>query len=418
MLSNRIIELAAIISTNTEKVNGYLEAQGIPTPSFNVDAPPNLGIPKEAIEVDNARRKALAASIELQDLLQGPSACLRPVMNGTSLDAIYVYDIASKVPLYSNISFSNLAKQCELPELDLRRILRFAMCWHRVFCEPERGYVAHTAASRQLRDDPKAMDMAGLMFDECWQSMARTVDAMRTFSSSEPNESGHALAHNTKDSMFDWLGKNPEKARRFTSAISTLVPAGREAAFLPRAFDWASLGASTVVDVGGSSGGVSILLAQEFKDLNFVVQDLPEAINGAEEKVPAELRPRIKFMEHDFFTEQPIVAETFLLRAVLHNWPDHYCVKILQKLIPALRHGARIIVNDGVVPELGTLDLLGEKNIRAYDMLMMTLFNARERELEDWITLFTQADKRFKFVGVKKMEVGTMSVITVVWEDK
>jgi SAM-dependent methyltransferase len=164
--------------------------------------------------------------------------------------------------------------------------------------------------------------------------------------------------------MFDWLGKHPEKARRFTSAISTLVPSGREAAFLPKAFDWASLGTGTVVDVGGSSGGVSILLAQEFENLQFVVQDLPEAIAEAAEKVPVKLRPRIKFMEHDFFTEQPVVAEAYLLRAIFHNWPDHYCVKILQKLIPALKHGAMIIVNDGVVPEPGTLDLLAEKNIR------------------------------------------------------
>lgn len=60
---------------------------------------------------------------------------------------------------------------------------------------------------------------------------------------------GHALAHNTSHNMFDWLNNNPDKARRFTSAISTLAPSGREAAFLPKAFDWASLGGSTVVDV-------------------------------------------------------------------------------------------------------------------------------------------------------------------------
>ena len=174
MASSRITELAAIISTNTAKVEAYLKSQGIPSPSFGINAPQNnLGIPKEATEIDDARRAALAASIELQDLLQGPTACLRPVYNGTSLNAIYSYDIASKVPLESKTSYSELAKQCDLPELDLRRILRYAMSWHRVFCEPERGYVAHIAASRQLKEDPKAMDMLGLMFEEGWQGMAR-----------------------------------------------------------------------------------------------------------------------------------------------------------------------------------------------------------------------------------------------------
>jgi hypothetical protein len=48
---------------------------------------------------------------------------------------------------------------------------------------------------------------------------------------------------------------------------------------------------------------------------------------------------------------------------------------------------------------------------------MMTLFNARERELEDWKDLFRQADKRFKFISARLPEVGTMSVITAIWDD-
>lgn len=42
-----------------------------------------------------------------------------------------------------------------------------------VFCEPEKGFVAHKAASGMLRDEAWARDMLGWMFDECWQSMAR-----------------------------------------------------------------------------------------------------------------------------------------------------------------------------------------------------------------------------------------------------
>jgi hypothetical protein len=143
-----------------------------------------------------------------------------------------------------------------------------------------------------------------------------------------------------------------------------LVPEGRAASFLSGAFDWASLGKATVVDVGGGSGGVSVMLARDFKDLNFIVQDLPGAIKGVEEKVPEEVKDRIKFMEHDFFKPQPIAAPAYLLRAVFHNWPDHYCHKILRSLIPALRHGARIVVNDSFMSEPGTLDTLSERNVR------------------------------------------------------
>lgn len=164
--------------------------------------------------------------------------------------------------------------------------------------------------------------------------------------------------------MFDWLKDHPEKTRRFTSAISSLIPAGRDAEFLINAFDWGSLGSGTVVDVGGSAGGVSILLARVFNYLNFVVQDLPEEIDKAEEGVPEELKPRIKFMAHDFFVDQYEVGSVYLLRAIFHNWPDHYCIKILRKLIPALKNGVRIVINDSLLPTPGTLDLLAERNIR------------------------------------------------------
>ena len=164
--------------------------------------------------------------------------------------------------------------------------------------------------------------------------------------------------------MFDWLKRHPDNAKRFNSAISTFVPSGRSASFLIESFDWSSLGAGTVVDIGGASGGVSVLLAENFPALNFVVQDLPEAIEGAAAKLPPDVAHRIKFMAHDFFTEQPVEAKTYFLRTILHNWPDQFCVRILRNLIPALKRGANIVISDSVLAKPGTLTLLAERNIR------------------------------------------------------
>lgn len=176
--STRIAELTAVVLTNTAKIDDYLESHGLPSPSFAVEHPADLGIPPEAIDIDNARNAALEASIELQDPPQGPTSLLRPVvcyfsakhsaspkcspiikknyfivkrglhLNGTSLHAIYKYEIAFNVPVHGSVSFALLAARCNISKPDLQRILRFAMVWHRVFCEPESGFVAHTAASR------------------------------------------------------------------------------------------------------------------------------------------------------------------------------------------------------------------------------------------------------------------------------
>ena len=58
-------------------------------------------------------------------------------------------------------------------EPNLRRILRYAILYHRVFRESRAGYVTHSAASRLLVKDPAMFDALGLMYDESWQAFAR-----------------------------------------------------------------------------------------------------------------------------------------------------------------------------------------------------------------------------------------------------
>jgi hypothetical protein len=89
------------------------------------------------------------------------------------MHAIYKFEIAQKVPLVGDISFTDLAAKCGLYEPDLRRIIRFAIIYHRAFLEPRKGYVAHSAASRQLMEDADVRDGIGLMFDDFYPSFAR-----------------------------------------------------------------------------------------------------------------------------------------------------------------------------------------------------------------------------------------------------
>ena len=86
----------------------------------------------------------------------------------TSLQAIYSYDVASKVPLDGDISFVELGKLCDVYTPDLKRILRFAMCYYHAFREPRKGYVCHTASSRAIVESQSVKDELGIMFEECW----------------------------------------------------------------------------------------------------------------------------------------------------------------------------------------------------------------------------------------------------------
>ena len=130
-------------------------------------------------------------------------------------------------------------------------------------------------------------------------------------------------------------------------------------------FAWGELGDATVVDVGGSYGSLSIAIAKRFPGLRCIVQDQPEVVASAREKVPAYLKDRVKFMEHDFFTEQPVKgAQVYLLRWILHDWSDTYAARILKALVPALRVGSKLVICEVILPEPGTLSNYEEKGLR------------------------------------------------------
>ena len=174
------------------------------------------------------------------------------------------------------------------------------------------------------------------------------------------------MAHNTDLPFFQYLGANPEKSKRFAAAMQAFAD-GPDISpnFLVDNFSWSSLGRGQIVDLGGSNGNVSLAIAEKHHDLSFIVQDRAEVISTAKEaKLPSHLADRVQFMEHDFFIEQPIVADVYLFRYIFHNWPDSYAIKILRQLIPVLKPGARILIHDHLLPEPNTASLTTEREVR------------------------------------------------------
>lgn len=126
-------------------------------------------------------------------------------------------------------------------------------------------------------------------------------------------------------------------------------------------WSWDSIGAGTVVDLGGSHGDAAFALARKYPKMNIIVQELPKVIANAKEEEGL----NVKFQIHDFFEEQPVKnADVYFYRWILHNWPEKYCIKALQALIPALKPGARVLVMDFVMPPPNVLPNSIERKLR------------------------------------------------------
>ncbi|KAF9447111.1 hypothetical protein P691DRAFT_776367 [Macrolepiota fuliginosa MF-IS2] len=231
-------------------------------------------------------------------------------------------------------------------------------------------------------------------------------------------------------SARDNSNSNRFRLERFGKAMSGTCSWEAPGAIL-NSFDWHSLAQnSVIVDVGGGIGSTSMLLASAFSsldkdglDLRFIIQDRPIVVEMGEKAWKAKCPEFLEngtalFQAHDFFTPQPVKqAAVFLLRVVLHDWPDDFARRILIQLREAAMPDTKLLLGDFVLPlacpdetdkdELlegiqgaesmlaspPLLANLGKASANAYwmDLTMQVMFNAQERTLRETVALAASA---------------------------
>ncbi|KAL8832107.1 MAG: hypothetical protein Q9191_000464 [Dirinaria sp. TL-2023a] len=353
------------------------------------------------------------------------------------LQAICKFGIASIVPISEEISFESISRSCGLSLSDTKRLLRHAMTYY-IFKEPVEGFVVHTPASRTLAENPLLLRWIGSACEEMWPAATKTVEAMiRWPKSQRPDQTGFNIVNGTKDSFFVELEKNPNRARSFGDGMKAFLSrSGLQTSYIVEGYDWATLQnkddtVSTVVDIGGSHGQVSLEIARRYPFIHCVVQDLPEVLEHSR-KVPADLQKQVTFMEHDFFKEQPIKgAAAYFLRWILHDWPDDYAIMILKALLPALAPGSRIILNEVCMPAVGTVSMYQERYIRLFknsicpwfdcgltnnrsnDLAMKEISNGHDRSADEWARLLRNVHPDLQVQSIQQPAGSELSIIEI-----
>ncbi|KAL9096259.1 MAG: hypothetical protein Q9165_001782 [Trypethelium subeluteriae] len=327
-------------------------------------------------------------------------------------------DVLKHIPVSGKISYPHLASLADVPESQLKGVARMAMV-HGFLHEPEPGTVVHSRSSALLVKDESFMNWARWMTNYSAPTAYQFPEATKRWGNTEAkNETAFNLAMNVKQPFFDHLRQQPEMNTMFSGYMRNVASTeGVSFKHLVNGFDWAKLpSGATVVDVGGSSGHGSIALAKQYPHLKFIVQDLPETIANAKKSFDSSdttLSSRIDFMAHDFFQRQPVTdADVYLLRMIIHDWPDVEATKILEHLKKSLKKpDARIIIMDTVLPQPGTIPALQERQLRVRDLTMMQVFNAKEREIEDWKQLTRNAG--LQILNVEQPVGSNMGILQV-----
>lgn len=221
--------------------------------------------------------------------------------------------------------------------------------------------------------------------------------------------------------------ENEYRLRRFGASMHG-VNTNISLDLILKGFDWKSLDQDAlVVDVGGGIGSSTLRLLNAYPHLRYVVQDrpkvIPDAVKFLGNQIPEALKSgRVELKAHDFFEPQPIQnASVFFVRFVIHNWADAYAKKILRHLRDSAQPFTKLIISDILVsyaapsnhlfsdipgaevppapyPLLPNLGAVSNRTMNT-DLQMMTLLNAQERTVGQFIDLVDGTGWKLESVG-------------------
>ncbi|KAI2840260.1 hypothetical protein CBS147321_7200 [Aspergillus niger] len=417
-----LTDLAARITANAQLLDAHLKSHNLPSPSTSIHTCPDFPNPNNDPAVESARIALLEDTQTLRNYALGPAQVIRELCWNTIdlavQQVLYHFSIPTLIPLKSSTSYTTLSSQTNLPERTLRLLLRQSFL-NGIFYEPEPDRVAHTASSAALVTNAPFYDWFGHSVEEVFPASAKLAEALERCSQGgigdlRAEDSAFSLAVGGGESVFEFFEKRPDKQRRFRGAMEAVgMDGAHDLGFVVGGLDWGKVGRGVVVDVGGSSGFLSIALANAYENLSFVVQDYKHTADEGRAALPSHLSERVSFQAHDFFAPQTVAGDVYLLRHVCHNWSDENAARILRNLVPAMKSSSRILLVEVVTVRPGVVNRVQEKYMRNVDVTMLQMLNTQERSREDWESVVTLADKRLKVLRIHRPEGSWDSIIEI-----
>jgi len=195
-------------------------------------------------------------------------------------------------------------------------------------------------------------------------------------------------AKNGGEPIFVSLYKDPELLKGFVNAM-TGIQIGNFMA-LAQNFDFSKY--KTFVDVGGSAGVLSLMVAKHQPHMTCTTLDLPPVEPIANETIKHfQLGDRVKAVSGDFFNDSLPKADVVAMGNILHDWNEDDKLKLMQKAYDALPEGGTFIAIENVIDN--------ERKQNAFGMMMS--LNMLIETAVGFDYTFADFDKWAKQIGFK-----------------
>ncbi|MCV7287952.1 hydroxyneurosporene methyltransferase [Mycolicibacterium wolinskyi] len=262
----------------------------------------------------------------------------------------------------------------------LDRLMR-ALVSEGVFRRTRDGRYALNALADSLRKDAP-VSIAGMarfvgspQHREHWSHLG---DAVRTGEAVIPKLRGKEA--------FDYIGSEPELGAIFNDAMTSIS----ELAIAPvvAAYDFGRF--ATIADVGGGHGRLLSAILEATPSARGLLYDLPQVVEGAPELLGrCGTAERVQVLPGSFFERVPEGADAYILKNIIHDWPDEQALTILRNVRAAAAPGTTLLLIEGVIPDHDR-EFIGKWT----DMEMLIGIAARERTEADYRKLYEQAGFR------------------------
>lgn len=146
--------------------------------------------------------------------------------------------------------------------------------------------------------------------------------------------------------LFEALYADPDRLKEFIHAMSG-IQMGNFMAFA-QSFDFSKY--QTLVDVGGSAGLLSLMVAKHHPHMQCTTWDLPAVEPIAHATIQQfGLGDRVKTAIGDFFADAIPQADVVVMGNILHDWDAETKLMLMQKAYDALPDGGAFVAIEGVI---------------------------------------------------------------------
>jgi hypothetical protein len=244
----------------------------------------------------------------------------------------------------------------------LYRLLR-ALAREGVFEETDGRTFALTELGRGLQGEPgKQARFLGRPHQ--WNAWSELAHSIRT---GQP-----AFERVFGESPWSWRAARPEESAPFDQWMTALTTATNDA--IVSSYDFTPFG--RVVDIGGGQGALLRAILDASPQTQGTLFDQEHVVAGA----PS--HERLTVAAGSFFESVPRGGDAYVLKSIVHDWPDAEATAILRTVAAALDGDARVVLLERDLEDDATAWL---------DLQMLVMFAARERTADEYAALFAAA---------------------------